>query len=127
MLGDLFRVSRERLGLKKSEVAQRVGIDASNYGRIESNELVGKPATLAAIARELQIEPAVLFDAILNGYDAPASSTRASPLGELHERVARLESVIARMDQQRESSGSKSGADASVRRLETALVGAWRN
>lgn len=76
MVGALFRYKRELSGISQAELARRIGIDPSALNRIESGVLTGKPATLAALSRELSIPADEVFDAILNGYEPPGGGAR---------------------------------------------------
>ena len=95
---EVMRVRRLELGLTQKEIADRVGVTEATVSRWESGDIKNmKRNKIAALARALDISPAVLMD--WEEYDVEAAERRklAKELSEL-ANVADVEHLHIALD-----------------------------
>ena len=95
---EVMKVRRLELGLTQKEVADRVGVTEATVSRWESGDIKNmRRDKIAALARALDISPAVLMD--WEQYDAEAAERRrlAKELSEL-ANVADVEHLNIALD-----------------------------
>ncbi|MFE8602547.1 helix-turn-helix domain-containing protein [Archangium violaceum] len=61
-IGEAARTAREGLGLTQAQVAQKAGMSAQVYGRIERGGMMPSVPALRRLAVALGVSPAVLLD-----------------------------------------------------------------
>jgi len=54
--GEKFRSAREKLGLTQEEVADRVGMNVTNYARIERGEIEPSGSNLVKLSKVFKIK-----------------------------------------------------------------------
>ena len=93
-LGEAARAARLRLGLTQEEVAQRVGLAQSVYGRIERGGMKPSVPTLRKLCLALGITPETLLS-LGRPERAGAASTEAPPpaAGE-HPELSRIVHIL---------------------------------
>lgn len=64
-LSELFRDARVAKGLSQEALAREVNLSVSTVLRIEGGKLMPLAPTLFAIARVLDVDPALVSDAVL--------------------------------------------------------------
>jgi transcriptional regulator with XRE-family HTH domain len=88
LLGDAARAARLRLGLTQAEVAQKVGLGSSVYGRIERGMMMPSVPTLRRMCVALELASDVLLSlGAQEGAAGPA--LRAPEVGE-HPELSRI-------------------------------------
>jgi transcriptional regulator with XRE-family HTH domain len=95
---EVMKVRRLELGLTQKEVADRVGVTEATVSRWESGDIKNmRRDKIAALARALDVSPAVLMD--WEQYDAEAAERRrlAKELSEL-ANVADVEHLNIALD-----------------------------
>jgi transcriptional regulator with XRE-family HTH domain len=87
-LGEAARAARLRLGLTQEEVAQKVGLAQSVYGRVERGGMMPSVPTLRKLCLVLGVSPEALLSL---GRPEGAASTEAPPpaAGE-HPELSRI-------------------------------------
>ncbi|WP_309896975.1 helix-turn-helix transcriptional regulator [Archangium sp.] len=92
LLGDAARAARLRLGLTQAEVAQKVGLGSSVYGRIERGMMMPSVPTLRRMCVALELASDVLLSlGTQEGAAEPA--LRAPEVGE-HPELSRIIHVV---------------------------------
>ncbi|WP_095989011.1 helix-turn-helix domain-containing protein [Cystobacter fuscus] len=76
-IGEAARTARERLGLTQAQVAQKAGMSAQVYGRIERGGMMPSVPALRRLAAALGVSPAVLLD--MSPREVPATDKDLSP------------------------------------------------
>ncbi|AGC45580.1 DNA-binding protein [Myxococcus stipitatus DSM 14675] len=56
-IGSRARAAREKLGLTRAEVAERVGLDEPVYGRLERGKMLPKAVILHRLSEALGLSP----------------------------------------------------------------------
>ncbi len=54
--GEKFRNAREKLGFTQEDIADRVGMNITNYARIERGEIVTSGSNLIKISKILKVK-----------------------------------------------------------------------
>jgi transcriptional regulator with XRE-family HTH domain len=89
-LGEMARAARLRLGLTQEEVANRVGLAQSVYGRIERGKMMPSVPTLRKLCLVLDISSEVLLSlGHLDGEGAAPDAASTPELGE-HPELSRI-------------------------------------
>ncbi|MCY1081797.1 helix-turn-helix domain-containing protein [Archangium lansingense] len=76
-IGEAARTAREGLGLTQAQVAQKAGMSAQVYGRIERGGMMPSVPALRRLAAALGVSPAVLLD--MSPREVPSSGNDLSP------------------------------------------------
>ncbi|WP_309894432.1 helix-turn-helix transcriptional regulator [Archangium sp.] len=76
-IGEAARTAREGLGLTQAQVAQKAGMSAQVYGRIERGGMMPSVPSLRRMAGALGISPAVLLE--MSPREVPATDKDLSP------------------------------------------------
>ena len=77
MIGEAARTAREGLGLTQAQVAQKAGMSAQVYGRIERGGMMPSVPALRRLAAALGVSPAVLLD--MSPREVPSADKDLSP------------------------------------------------
>ncbi|MGE4613744.1 MAG: helix-turn-helix domain-containing protein [Planctomycetota bacterium] len=88
-IGDLIRSLREEKGVTAKDLAERIGLSASQMSRLESGQRRVNSEVLARIARALEVTPSELFEEGSPGSVRPLSSSAATPLRQALGKVIR--------------------------------------
>jgi transcriptional regulator with XRE-family HTH domain len=88
-LGEAARAARLRLGLTQEEVAQKVGLAQSVYGRIERGAMMPSVPTLRKLCLALDISPETLLS-LKSREGSPAAAAPASEHPELSRIIHML-------------------------------------
>lgn len=88
LLGDAARAARLRLGLTQADVAQKVGMGSSVYGRIERGMMMPSVPTLRRMCVALELSSDVLLSLVAKE-GAAVSAPRAPEVGE-HPELSRI-------------------------------------
>jgi transcriptional regulator with XRE-family HTH domain len=101
ILGNRLTRLRQRTGLSMYQLAQRTGLNRSTLMRIEDGTYAQPSVeTLNALARELNVEPEELYDAVWQDSDEPLPSPSVYLRNKYDlsdQQVAELESTIKRI------------------------------
>ena len=96
-VGERLRANRERRGLSRQDLSDRMGIDVARLTAYEAGERI-RPESLAAIARSLHVLIAEFF-VVIKPHEAP----REQPVDELADfppiETARLLGVWRQLDE----------------------------
>ncbi|WNG34268.1 helix-turn-helix transcriptional regulator [Archangium violaceum] len=76
-IGEAARTAREGLGLTQAQVAQKAGMSAQVYGRIERGGMMPSVPALRRLAAALGVSPAVLLD--MSPREVPSTDKDLSP------------------------------------------------
>ncbi|WNG38622.1 helix-turn-helix transcriptional regulator [Archangium violaceum] len=107
-IGEAARTAREGLGLTQAQVAQKAGMSAQVYGRIERGGMMPSVPALRRLAAALGVSPAVLLD---------MSPAKCPPRTRIcHPRPGRLSGSCGRGRSPRSKSGASCCESSTLRR-----------
>lgn len=88
LLGERFRMERERVGLTQMDLAHLAGMNVANYGKIERG--LGNPnfETLVRLAGVLGVDPGSLLEG-MKASDLPPTKTAFTAADFIREREKR--------------------------------------
>lgn len=76
-IGEAARTAREGLGLTQAQVAEKAGMSAQVYGRIERGHMMPSVPAFRRMAVALGIDPGILLD--MSAREVPSSDKDLSP------------------------------------------------
>ncbi|MFY2557903.1 helix-turn-helix transcriptional regulator [Corallococcus terminator] len=95
-IGTSAREAREKLGLTRAEVAERVGLVHAVYNRLERGNMLPSVPSLFRLCTELHVSPEVLLGLTPPG--AGKKGQRAPPREEGTPELRRLLSLARKLD-----------------------------
>lgn len=98
-IGTRAREAREKLGLTRAEVAERVGLVHAVYNRLERGKMLPSVPSLFRLCTELHVSPEVLMGLASPG--AGKKAQRAAPREEATPELRRLLSLARKLDEEK--------------------------
>jgi|SRR5215217_4974593 len=98
-IGTAAREAREKLGLTRAEVAERVGLVHAVYNRLERGKMLPSVPSLFRLCAELHVSPEVLLGLTPPG--AGKKAQRAAPREEETPELRRLLSLARKLDEEK--------------------------
>ncbi|GHG91320.1 helix-turn-helix transcriptional regulator [Comamonas sp. JC664] len=87
-IGTVAREAREKLGMTRAEVAERVGLVEPAYGRLERGKVLPSVPVLHRLGMTLGISPEALLGTMPPGKKQPRSPTLEAETPELRRLLA---------------------------------------
>jgi transcriptional regulator with XRE-family HTH domain len=97
-VGKVAREAREKLGLTQADVAERVGLAAEVYGRVERGAMLPSTPMLVKICLTLGISADLLVGLAVKDHESEATQARPAPKEELSPEIRRLLRTVRTMD-----------------------------